>query len=58
MEGSGSIDLLSESRIPGSRGPKVSGYFGGGEYILLCCLVCFGVFFQIEVSPILLFGNI
>lgn len=60
MEGSGSIGLLSESRIPGSRGPKVSGCFGGGEGCLLLRL-CFGFwgcfFSKTEVSSSLLFGN-
>lgn len=52
MEGSGSIDLLSASRIPVSRGPKVSGCFGGGEYnLLLGCLVCFGDFFSKQKFP-------
>ena len=52
MEGSSTIGLLSESRIPGSRGSKVSGCFGRRE----CCLLL-GFFSENESVPLSAFCN-
>lgn len=56
MEGSGSIGLLSESRIPESRGPKVSGYFGEESVVWFGWFFGGGGFFpKPKVSSSLLF---